>query len=111
MKHLLNSILILIVILTTICMAETPSGFSAKIFPMKAVNTGDPTSEYANLLKIRGLLEKQLAAAGIPYDRESACRFYGNGSLEDTEKRVSDRQFFSGDPMPVLFAGSPKEWH
>ena len=47
----------------------------------------DPVfSEYANLLKVRGLLEKQMDAAGIPYDRESACRFYGNGSLEDTEK-------------------------
>ena len=47
----------------------------------------DPVfSEYANLLKIRGLLEKQLAAAGIPFDRESACRFYGNGTLGDTKK-------------------------
>lgn len=38
---------------------------------------------YAELLKERRALEKQLAAAGLPFDRESAIRFRMNGVKTD----------------------------
>ena len=64
----------------------------------------DPAAhEYANLLKIRGLLEKQLAAAGIPYDRESACRFYGNATSGDTKKiqKIQRLELKMAEKMPL----------
>ena len=89
MKRLLNSILALTAILTTICTAETPSGFSAKIFPTKAVNTGD---QFAGILPNRPpfIPTVEKVTCGEPF--EIAIFFIGakiqNGTVELSGKLI-----------------------